>query len=513
MRSRDQFVNLKKLLSNETEHLSKLGYEYAKEFVRKDGFIIFYIKEPALSIGREKILYPLEFKDVRRFYTSDIPIEVSVKPFISDRGGDQILRAIKERARKYSVQYNFHISFESATYNYSVDNCISNIRDYIRNMSQQDPQTNRIVMLITRSLGKHRFSLIKAYGVYYRVPTHIINLDTVDEIIGDCEARDYEDAKGCPGFNAYLLNNYVQLYAKAGGTPWVASDEDSKMLNQTIVIGLAASRLGNTGYVAGISYAIAYMGKEIRSFVYSEVFEERELDLEFLKTKGLYIPANVIKRILSNMKNAVKGFNINRYIIFQTTIIHPDEVKGISEALKDETWLLVHVKSHGFPKRVYDLNSDDYGSRRGVCIVDEESTSNNAGIKALLLTTGVIKVRERDRKTGELVEKEKRLYKKSTTPRPLELELLHKPKASTAIDSRTSIGLILYVCRLVLLLNKLDWEAYTTWPKSPFVVKYAERIAEILSTLYQQGDEESINLAKSILSALQNEPRALRYIM
>jgi hypothetical protein len=52
----------------------------------------------------------------------------------------------------------------------------------------------------------------------------------------------------------------------------------------------------------------------------------------------------------------------------------------------------------------------------------------------------------------------------------------------------------------------MDWEAYSNWPKIPFVVKYAHRIAEILA---RANDE----LRKGVLEALQNRGTELRYIM
>jgi len=65
--------------------------------------------------------------------------------------------------------------------------------------------------------------------------------------------------------------------------------------------------------------------------------------------------------------------------------------------------------------------------------------------------------------------------------------------------------LAIYISRLVLLLGKLDWEACTNWPKEPFVIKYARRLAKIIARI----DEET---RKALLNTLTS-PVALRFIM
>lgn len=504
---RDELLDSKKLTVTLRE-LAKLGYNYAEKITQVESFGIFHLKEPYLSIGREKILYPLEFRDVKQFYTSDVSLHVNIKPYVADSQGRYILDKIKEQVSRYSRRYNFYVNFDSTVYSNNIDDSIASISEYMKSISRSNRQSNHVVVLIARKLNENRYNLIKAQGIRYMIPTHIINLDKVDEI------RRYCKSERCPGLIVYLLNNYVQLYAKAGGIPWTVGDKDSWMLRDTLIIGLAVSRIGNTGYLAGVSYALAYMGKEVRSYVYSEFFKESELDLGFLKTRGLYIPAGVVKSILSHIKDEFSTWNINRYIIFQTTVIHPDEVKGVTDVLGNNRWILSHIKDSGFIKRIYDLNSHEYSPYRGLCIVDEDSVGSNTFIRALLSSTGLINVKRIDYRTGELVEEEKRTYKQGTTPKPLELRILYGPK-SDVLDEKSYIdrGIALYISRLVLLLSKLDWEAYTTWPKLPFVVKYAKRIAKILSLLYQQRGQKSIDFARDIISLLRREPRALRYIM
>ncbi len=512
---RNESFGSRKSIITALREITELGYNGAEELTQVESFRVFHVKEPYLSIGDEKIRYPLEFRDIKKFYTSNIPLQVRIKPFIADKYGDCFLEDIKRITNNYRnrKRYNFHVIFENPVYNYNMDKCIIDMIDYMKNISQNNQQTEYIVMLIARKLLDYRFNLVKAFGVYYKIPTHIMNLDKVDEIIQDCMERNKRKER-CPGFIAYMLNNYVQLYAKAGGIPWVVSDEDAIMLQNTAVVGLAVSKLDNTGYLAGVSYSIAYVGKEVRSYIYSEVFEESELDIESLKTTGLYIPARVVKNIFTHIKNSLSAWNINKYVIFQTTIIHPDEIKGLAEVLKDNVWILAHVKETGFTKRIYDLDTDDYGPYRGTCLIDEDSLGGNEPVKALLLSTGIIKTKKFNYELHKFVEEEKRIYKQNTTPMPLELEILYNTQTETLVDKpQIDTGIALYTCRLALLLGKLDWEAYTSWPKRPFVEKYAKRIADILSLLYGRGDEKSINFAKDLIAVLQREPRALRYIM
>jgi len=228
----------------------------------------------------------------------------------------------------------------------------------------------------------------------------------------------------------------------------------------------------------------------------------------------LYIPARIAKNIFTNIREALRAWNINRYVIYQTTIIHPDEIGGLTKALSGNVWILAHVKESGFIKRVYDLDTEDWGPYRGLCLIDDDSVGGNRSIKALLLSTGIIRIKRYDYVSKKFVEEEKRTYKPGTTPEPLELEIFYNPHIGASADkSQVDAGIALYTCRLALLLGKLDWEAYTSWPKIPFVQKYAKRIADILSLLYRQGDESSIKFANDLMAILQIEPRALRYIM
>ncbi len=514
-KNQNGITNSKNSLLDTIKEISVLGYKGAKEIQQVEGFKIYHIKEPYLSIGEEKIHYPLEFRDVKKFYTSNIPLQVRIKPFIADKSGVYFHKDVTKKLtyNKYRKRYNFHVIFENPVHNYNIDKCINDMIDYMKNISQNNQQNNRIVMLIARKLHDHCFNLIKAHGVYYRIPTHIINLDKVNEILQYCKEKN-KPKEMCPDFNAYMLNNYVQLYAKAGGIPWAVSDKDTKILHNTAIVGLAVSRLGNTEYLVGVSYSIAYIGKEVRSYVYSEVFKEAELDIDSLRTVGLYIPARIIKNILTHIKNALSAWNINKYVMFQTVIIHPNEVEGIVEALKDKVWILTHVKESGFAKRIYDLDTEDYGPYRGICLIDEDSLGDNMPIKALLSSTGIIRVKRFNYELKKMVEKGMKTYKPNTTPIPLELEILYGPSTKMLVDKpQIDVGITLYICRLILLLGKLDWEAYTSWPKIPFVEKYARRIADIFTTLYEQKDEESISFVNNLITILQKESRTLKYVM
>jgi len=486
--------------------ISMLGYKGSKEIQQIQGFTVYHVKEPSLSVGGREILYPLEFKDVGKFYTSSTPSRIKIKPFIADKQGDSFLNDIQNIASEYQTRYNFKIIFESPVHEHDISKCIDSMINYMRNISRSNRSNENImIMLLARKLGDDRYNWIKAHGVYYKIPTHIVNLDKAIGIIEECGGS----KERCPGYIAYILNNYVQLYAKSGGIPWVASINDASLLQGTAVVGLATSKLGYTNYIVGVSYAVAYVGKEVRSYIYSEIFEESELNVEILKATGLYIPARVAENIFTNLKKALHEWNINKYVIYQSTIIHLDEISGLTKALNGNAWILVHVKESGFTKRVYDLSTEDGGPYRGLCLIDNDSVGSNEPIKALLLSTGIIKIKRYNRERRSFVEKKKKCYK--ATPKPLELEIIYNPQIRSLVDkSQMDKGIALYVCRLALLLGKLDWEAYTSWPKVPFVQKYAKRIANILSLLYEQGYQ---NFASGLVESLQKEQRTLRYIM
>jgi hypothetical protein len=444
------------------------------------GFLVLRVSEPYLSVGSDvkPILFPRDFTDVKKFFTGDKPLSVDLRfyycPSNDGRYVNLLLKHLVERAGKY----RFVIKL------YYFEECGDFYNAVIDAMNTQGVVVGAAVPVA----DKDRFLLVKAHSLINNKPSHLINLERLRKIIEE-DCKGVEPSK-CPAYLAYALNNIVQLYAKAGGIPWVP--ENPSLLQNVAVIGIATAKLrGNTGYAVGVAYAIAYFGRKVESFVSADLFNLKDLDAEVIRAKGLYIPRDTASKLLYRIVDACAKSGIKGYVIFQTPVIHKEEVEAMRNTFANSPWILVHVKRGGFAKRVYDRASIDCGPLRGVCILHKdyvETFSGSGLIKAILTVTGY-------------TEDGDKLYK--GTPRPLEMEILIQQEHARSVDP---IRLAVYISRLTLLLGKMDWEAYSNWPKIPFVVKYAHRIAEILAGT---SDE----LRKRVLDALQNRGAELRYIM
>jgi hypothetical protein len=443
-------------------------------------FLVLGVSEPYLSVGSDAkpILFPRDFTDVKKFFTGDKPLSVNLRfyycPSNDGRYVSMLLEHLMERAGKYGFVINLYHS----------KNCGDLYNAVIDAMNTQGV----IVGAAVPVADKDKFLLVKAHSLIRNTPSHLINLERLRKIIE-------EDCKGvkpskCPAYLAYALNNIVQLYAKAGGIPWVP--EDPSLLQNVAVIGIATAKLrDDSGYAVGVAYAIAYFGRKVESFVSADLFNLKDLDAEVIRAKGLYIPGDTASKLLHRIVNACAKSGIKGYVIFQTPVIHKEEVEALQNTFANSPWVLVHVKRGGFAKRIYDKATNDGGPLRGVCILHKDYAETFAGsglIKSILTVTGY-------------TEDGDKLYK--GTPRPLEMEILIQQEQAGNVDP---IRLAVYISRLTLLLGKMDWEAYSNWPKIPFVVKYAHRIAEMLA---RTSDE----LRKRVLEALQNRGAELRYIM
>jgi hypothetical protein len=446
-------------------------------------FLVLRVSEPYLSVGSDAkpIPFPRDFISVKKFFTGDKPLGVKLKFYYCPSNDDRYVKQLLEDLEKGAKKYRFTISLDH------FKNCRDPYNAVIEAMKALNTQ-GVIVGAVVPVADKDRFLPVKAYSLIYSTPSHLINLGRLRKIIEeDCKGKELSK---CSAYLAYVLNNIVQLYAKAGGIPWVP--EDPSLLQNVAVIGIATARLRDgSGYAVGVAYAIAYFGKEVRSFVSAELFSLKDLNAEVVRAKGLYIPKDAASKLLRRIVDACTKNNVKGYVIFQTPVIHQEEVEALQEIAVNSPWILVHVKSRGFAKRIYDKITKDGGPLRGACIVHKdyiETFSRSGLIKTVLTVTGH-------------TEGEERLYK--GTPRPLETEILIHREQAGNVDP---ILLAVYISRLTLLLGKMDWEAYSNWPKIPFVVKYAHRIAEILA----RTDD---NLGKKVLDNLQDRGAELRYVM
>jgi hypothetical protein len=446
-------------------------------------FFVLSVSEPLLSVGPGvgKILFPREFSSINRFYTGDKPLSVKLRFYYCHDDSVKYVNTFLDLLVRRAQKYKFSINKELFR------NCEDLYNAVIEDLKTSNTQ-NVIVGAFMPAPDYEQFLLVKAHSVIYSTPSHLINMKRLRKILEE-DCRDLKPHE-CPAYNAYALNNIVQLYAKAGGIPWVPAEPS--LLQDVAVIGMATARIRDgSSYVIGVAYAVAYFGKELRSFVNAELFNLKDLDMEVVNAKGLYIPRSTASKLLSKIVEACKSKGIKVFMIFQTPVIHQEEVEALQDTFANFPWILVHVKREGFAKRIYDESTNDKGPLRGVCLIHKDyikAFADKGFLKTVLAVTGWTE-------SGE------RLYK--GTPKPLELEILIQREQAKNVNP---IHLATYVSRLILLLGKMDWEAYSNWPKMPFVVKYAHRIAEILARA--GGD-----LREKVLNILHIRGAELRYIM
>jgi hypothetical protein len=469
-----------------------------------EDFIIAYLKEPTIKFDdgfpSVSTMFPRDFSAVRRFYTSTWSrVNATLKFYYVS--ADKTVNYLLDGLKRIDQNLNFDLYVEpipNRNYREVGDGIIS----ALKSIGVEGNKANIIVggVLGSTPLEPYFFEKVKALSIINRTPTHLININKLDKVMSECKnMSNPRRLHGCRAFRAYILNNIVQLYAKAGGIPWIPGEE--RLLGRIAIVGIATARMKMSDreeYVVGAAFSIAYLGKETRSYITASIYDRSKLDEDLIKSKGIYVPRETIESLISKVADMYNKWQINQYIIFQSPIVHSEELIGLKEALYGRKWVLVHVKTTGFSKRVYDKNTLDWGPYRGMCILDKDYVNafgKRGIIKAILTSTGRVKIRRR----GEDVEEV--LYK--ATPRPLELEI--HMDAVDVKNYKEPSKLAMYISRLVLLLSKLDWEAYTNWPKKPFVIKYAQRLAQVIARI----DEET---RKRLLNTLTSSV-ALRFIM
>ncbi len=464
---------------------------------------VLYLKEPTILFGQgyKSTLFPRDFRLARQFYTSNTPIHVTLRFFYTR--GDRLLPQFLQSLKLQSKRFNFHVNLELQPVQSYPELC-EEILKVLQGAGTRDNKELIVGGMLGPATGSecnNIFERTKAYSLIYHVPTHLINANKFNNIINECVSRENvrnvnnpRELEKCRAYELYLLNNVVQLYAKAGGIPWVPGEEI--LLRGVVVVGLSTARMksgAGDSYIVGTAFSIAYLGREIKSYAVASLYSDGELDWDFRRSSGIYIPRRTIRELLSKIRE-VHG-QPSRFIIFQTPIIHPEEIEGIREVLGHRNWILVHVKRSGFSKRIYDKSTVDWGPYRGICVINSDyidTFKDNGVLKAILVSTGRARIGNR----------EEALY--TATPKPLELEI--RVDVRDAEYYKDPQALASYISRIVLLLGKLDWEAFTNWPKVPFVIKYAHRLAKIIATVYTTTKGK-------ILGASSISPVSLRFIM
>jgi hypothetical protein len=474
------------------------GYTVISE---NDNFIVAYLEEPTIKFSKQLVstMFPRQLSSVKQFYTGSGVLNATLKFYYLEK--DARARHLLNELKKVSQRLNFNLHVEPVERR-DYHEVSEEIFNAVKSTGLEGNKANIIVGGIFGPAIRepYFFEKVKALSIINRTPTHLININKLNDIVRECK----EELKQCGSYRTYVLNNIVQLYAKAGGIPWIPGEED--LLRKSAVIGIATASMKRSNkeeYIIGAAFSIAYFGEEIRSYITASIYDRSELDEEIIKSKGIYVPRETVNNLISKITEMYSKWGVNQYVIFQSPIVHYEELKGLNEMSDvlrkkgiQSRWILVHVKTRGFSKRIYDANTLDWGPYRGMCILDKDyiSTFGKRGIvKTILASTGWIKIKRGNK------EYEEQLYK--ATPRPLELEIY----VDDAKIYKEPAKLAIYISRLVLLLGKLDWEACTNWPKEPFVIKYARRLAKVIARI----DEET---RKTLLNTLTS-PVALRFIM
>jgi len=475
-----------------------------------ENFIVVYLKEPIIKFSEhyKSTMFPRDFPSVRQFYTSSSKISAVLRFYYANKNR-QVIHLLESLNKLVEQKLNFDLKIERYPVRTYQEVC-KGILDALQNISSSGSKENIIIggaiESVSVDLCENFHDKVKALSVITRVPTHLIKVSKLNDIIAsECE-KEAEASRlhECKAYRAYILNNIVQLYAKAGGIPWIPGEED--LLRRKAIVGIATARMKTSDkkdYIVGVAFSIAYLGREVRGYITAGFYDFNSLDRDFLRSRGIYVPRKTIRELISNIAKTCGKWQINQYIIFQSPIVHSEELEGLKEVLGHRKWILVHVKSSGFTKRVYDKKTPDWGPYRGLCILDRDyiDVFKEKGImKALLVATGWIKVKNTRSGVKEKYEIVP-LYK--ATPKPLELEIYVDPQ--DAKNYKEPLKLATYISRVILLLGKLDWEAYTNWPKIPFVIKYARRLAEIIAKVDKDTKEK---LLKNLTSPIE-----LRFIM
>lgn len=456
-----------------------------------------YLTEPRLQFGGEYIssTYPLDFRHLQRFYTSDKALRATVMYYRSRESAvKSFYDTFAKLAKQHEDKTNFFLTFQSLPK--SCDDAYGCIVNDIESLEPMPDAGENILSGVVKRRSEDEFYMVKALSLITGVPTHLLELKKIRKAVDSSSTL-------------YMLNNYVQIYAKAGGIPWTASQGDSYLLDKTLVVGLSVAK-HREGYYLGTAFSIALFGKDLMSFVTAREFPKSDVNVDDLWTRGLYIPKHTASELINDVIGRFKNTSIKRVVILQTPIIHEEEIKGLqeSELSKVKYWFLTHVKSSGFAKRVYDFSTIDHGPYRGVCIVDMDSVKEfrrSNTVRGVLVASGRVRIAKLKRKDGRVVEEgeeERALYK--GTPAPLELEVM------ASEPNFDPMYVLAYVARLVLLLGKLDWEAFTSWPKTPFVIKYARRLARCIAVLEKGRKHDT---AEKLLELLKAKKTPLRLIM
>ncbi len=419
-------------------------------------FKAYLINEPKIIFGDNvHRSLPIELLYVRRFYTYNEDMEAEYLIYY-DRN-DSRVRDVLERFKRGLSYWYRKLCLNRCSVSVNPLESSDPVADALSDIKSQ----GRNDVIVGAVIGSRSdFLKLKASGFLNRVKTHLLRRDKLISLSEDSMS-----------FGMYILNNAVQLYAKAGGIPWMLANEPLNPLPPAdIAVGFALSKVssedeGENVYYVASSFAINIAGREVKTIaLFTDAFT---LDYEMYRTYGLYIPGRVLENVLDMVINTAKHYmnieRLDRVFIYKTTVNNPEEVNTLNDKY-DLRWRLVHVGLSGFRKRAYDPNSIEGTVSRGLAIYDSGTN------ELLLFTTGMIEY-----KKSKSTVIDKRVV---GTPIPLRVNIAMQVTGHERYEDE-----VLFTAYQLLSLEKIDWETCTNWPKETIIIKYAHRLGELMRYL------------------------------
>ncbi len=316
---------------------------------------------------------------------------------------------------------------------------------------------NKIIIVIHK--GK-----IEDHNYYKSKINAIINNSRIQFI-------DYSHLKG----NSYQKYNiWVQLIAKCDGTPWIVDNSSQQFIdNDTLIIGISFSTLNNE-----LTYGVAHF-LDANNMVQEIILQKIKRDLS---KRYLYLNTDEFSEIMRQGLNWFKtkhnDFGMEnkavKIFIYKSTPLHAEEKKSIEQMRNNPEHLgydniefsHVHIKSENFGiPRIYDTSNYgtafQYMPKQGVCleIIPDNLSQNGFGFRGdiILGTTGMYS--QGFGKFGGT----------KGTPKPLFMAV-----HSSLKDPIESIE------NQVMAMTNMDWEFTGANYRNPFILKYTNRVANLL---------------------------------
>lgn len=185
-----------------------------------------------------------------------------------------------------------------------------------------------------------------------------------------------------------VWNFAVNIYGKCGGIPWTIlqskNSQGDSLVDLTIGIRFVGKYSGDgKGYYIGQAVIFDHYGKFIGSFA-SEPFD---ITSHELKSSGMVVPQNIMKKILkdaielANTHPVVGGFFSSKdslnIAIHRQSLFHNEEIKGIELAISEQQkyssirYALVGISPEPYVMMIPEIST----SKPGECVVLSKNTA------------------------------------------------------------------------------------------------------------------------------------------